>query len=94
VITIGLHAIGLVAQVAEIGDHHVNPEHIMFGKHDPGVHDQDRAAVLEEQHVLADLPQAAQGQDAQCVCHNKRIAHPQTFVKMVAPFVIYRASVV
>ena len=63
------HVAGPLPQIAEVGDHHVDAPHVVLGEHDPRIDDQDVAAMLEEHHVLADFPQAAEGDEAQGGCH-------------------------
>ncbi len=65
----------LSLQVAEVGDDQVDAPHIVLGDHHPDIDDQDVAAVLVQRHVLADFPQAAQGDDAKFLCHNY---HPRS----------------
>ncbi len=57
----GRHIAGALAQIAEVRDHHVNTPHVVFGEHDPGVNDQDAVVLFEEQHIFADFPQTAEG---------------------------------
>ena len=53
----------MVAQIFEIGDDVIDPQHVIIGEHQPGIHDQDLAVVFVGHHVLADLAQAADGDD-------------------------------
>ena len=56
--------------VAYLRDHEIDPQHLLFGEHEAGVHGDDRVAVLEQHHVLADLAETAQGNDPQLfTCH-------------------------
>ncbi len=65
----------LVVEIAKIGDDIVDPQHIVFGEHDAGVDDQDVVAVLNGHHVLANFPQAAQGNESQILtCHKVSLA--------------------
>ncbi len=59
----------VLAQVRDVGNDEVDPEHFLVGEHEPAVDDDDIVAVLEDVHVLADLPHAAEGDDAErCLC--------------------------
>ena len=49
--------------VIELGQNQVDAVHIAFGEHYPAVDDDHVAAVFENSHVLANFPQAAQGND-------------------------------
>ena len=55
------HLLLLIEQVAEIGDDVVDPQHVVFREHQPGVDDQDVFTILHGHHVLADFAQAPQG---------------------------------
>ena len=67
--TIALDLCGVFAQIGEIGDHDIDPPHVVLGEHDPRVDDQDAVVVLEQGHVLADFPQTTEGDDAECFSH-------------------------
>jgi len=54
----------LIAQVGPVRDDKVHPQHVALREHDAGINDDGVAPVLEHQHVLADLPQSPQGDDA------------------------------
>ena len=54
-----LDVVGALAQVGEVGQHEVDPEHLGGREHQPGVDEHDPAVVLDHGHVLADLAQAA-----------------------------------
>jgi hypothetical protein len=60
-----LDVVRALAQVGEVGQDEVDPELVGRREHQPGVDDQDAAVVLDDHHVLADLAQAAEGQDAE-----------------------------
>ena len=53
----------LVAQVAEVGQDEVDAEVLVAREREPGVDDDDLAAVLVDGHVLADLAEAAERDD-------------------------------
>ena len=58
-----------LAQVGEVGQHEVDPDHLGRRKAQADVDDDDPVVVLDDRHVLADLPQSAEGQDAQRLTH-------------------------
>ena len=47
-------------QVGDVGEHEIDPEHVLLRKHQPRVDDQDLALPLERPHVDPDLAEAAQ----------------------------------
>jgi hypothetical protein len=53
-----------LAQRGEVGEHQVDAQHVGRRKHQPGIDDHDPSLALEDGHVLSDLPQAPQGDDA------------------------------
>ena len=55
--------LGALAQVGEVRQHQVDPELVRRGEHQAGVHHHDAAVVLDDHHVLPDLPEPAQRQD-------------------------------
>src|SRR3954451_4170757 len=55
----------LVAEVRDVRDDEVDPEHLFVREHEPAVDDDDVVAVLEDVHVLADLPHPAERDDAE-----------------------------
>ena len=57
----GPHPGGALPQVGGVGDNQVYPQHVLFRELDPAVNDDDVVAALQGHHVLADLPQSAQG---------------------------------
>ncbi len=48
-------------KIGDIRDDEVDAEHLVVGKHETAVDDEDGVLVLEGVHVLAHFPQAAQG---------------------------------
>jgi len=62
-----LDAIGTVEHILHVGDDDVDAEHVVLGKHEPGVDDNHAVAVLDHQHVPPDLAEPTQGDDAQSV---------------------------
>ena len=68
-VTVGDHdrldVIDAIAQVGEVRQHQIDPEHLGRRETQPDVDHDDRAVVLDHHHVLADLAQAAERQDAQ-----------------------------
>ncbi len=64
------HPVPVLEQVAEVGDDVVDPQHVILGEHDAGVDHQGVVAVLQDHHILADLPQTTEGDQAQrLACH-------------------------
>ena len=57
-------AVLILNDIVKLGQHQVNPEQITVGKHDAAVDHNHVAAILKNSHVLADFPQAAQGNNA------------------------------
>ena len=60
-----LDVLGALAQVGEVGQDQVDAEHLGSRERQPGVDDDDPAAVFDDGHVLADLPQPAEGDHAE-----------------------------
>ena len=60
-----LHVRGAIAQVGEVGQHEVDAQLVGRGEHQARVDDDDRPVVLDDGHVLPDLAQPAERQDAQ-----------------------------
>ena len=58
-----------LAQIGEVGQHEIDADHLGRGEAQADVDDDDAVVVLDDGHVLADLPQAAEGQDAQRLAH-------------------------
>jgi hypothetical protein len=56
--------LALVDDVADVGDHKVDAEHVLGGEHEAAVYGDAVVAVLEQHHVLADLTETAEGDDA------------------------------
>ena len=54
-----------VAQVAEVRQHEVDAEVLVAREGEPGVDDDDLVAVLVDGHVLPDLAEAAERDDAE-----------------------------
>ena len=59
------HLIGFLTQIFKIGNDVIDPEHIVFGEHDSGIHHQDLVLEFIGSHVLAHFPEPAQGNDLQ-----------------------------
>jgi len=53
--------------VAHVWNDDVNAQHVAFGEHQTTVHDQQFVVVFNDHHVLADLADAAEGDDSQDV---------------------------
>src|SRR5262249_21249241 len=60
-----LDVVDAVAQIGEVRQHEVDSEHLRGWKHQARIDDDDPTVVLDDGHVLTDLAQAAQRQDAQ-----------------------------
>ena len=60
-----LDHVAAVLEVCDVGHDEVDAEHLLLGEHQAAVDDHDLVAVLEDGHVLADLADAAEWQDAQ-----------------------------
>ncbi len=58
-----------LAQVGEVGQHQVDADHLRRREAQADVDHDDPAVVLDDRHVLADLSQPAEGQDAQLRAH-------------------------
>ena len=59
------HRLALAEQVLEIGDDVVDPQHVVLGKHQAGVDHQDVVPIFVGHHILANFPQASEGDDAE-----------------------------
>ena len=64
-----LDVVDAIAQVGEVGQDQIDPEHVGGREPQAGVDDDDPVVVLDDRHVLADLAQAAQRQHPQRVAH-------------------------
>ena len=60
-----LDVVELVAEIGEVRQDEIDPEHLGGREHQPRVDDHDLAAVLDHGHVLADLAEPAERQDPQ-----------------------------
>ena len=49
------HLVPVFEEVADVGDHKIDPEQLVLGKHEAGVDDDDVVAILDGRHVLTDL---------------------------------------
>ena len=56
--------VAALAEVLDVGDDEVDAEHLLVGEHEPGVDDQDVVALLDRHHVLPDLTDTAERDDA------------------------------
>jgi hypothetical protein len=61
--------VGVVAQVGEVGQHQVDPEHVHVGEHQADVEQQDAPADLDAGAVAPDLAQAAEERDRDRLSH-------------------------
>ena len=66
-----LDVLGVVAQVGEVRQDEVDPRLLRRGEAQPDVDDDDPVVVLDDRHVLADLPESAEGKDAQLAAHER-----------------------
>jgi hypothetical protein len=62
----------VLAQVGDVGNDQVDPEHLFVREHQAAVDHDDVVAVLEDVHVLPDFPHAPQGDDPE---RNLRVSH-------------------
>ena len=69
-----LDAVGVLAQVGEVGEDEVDAGHVGVGEHQPAVDDEDAAVDLEAEAVPADLPEPAEEDDA-----NRARARPRGY---------------
>ena len=53
-----LDVFGIVTQVLEIGDDVIHPQHIIIGKHQTGIDDQDLPVIFIGHHILADFSES------------------------------------
>ena len=90
-----LDVLGALAQVGEVGQHEVDPEHLGGREPQPGVDDDDPAVVLDDRHVLADLAQAAERQDAQLRCAPLASSSPagRVVIRLLTGAVPWRSSI-
>ena len=56
-----LNHIAILQKIADIRNNEVHAQHIFFGEHEPGINHENFIANPDDRHVLADLPQSAQG---------------------------------
>ena len=68
----GANLVPVLAEVGDVRNDEVDTEHRLVGEHEPAVDHDDVVAVLEDVHVLADLPHASEGDDAE---RHLRIRH-------------------
>ncbi len=60
-----LDVLRALAQVGEVGQHEIDADHLGGREAQAHVDDHDPAVLLDDRHVLADLSQPSEGQDAQ-----------------------------
>ena len=65
----GLHPVGVLTQVGEVGKHEVDAGHLGLGEHDPAVDDEDAVVDLEAEAVAADLAEPAEEGDLDGLSH-------------------------
>ena len=64
-----LDRVDVVAQVGEVGQDEVDAHHLRRREAQPDVDDDDAAVVLDDAHVLADLAEPPEREDAQGAAH-------------------------
>jgi hypothetical protein len=47
-------------QIRDVGYHHIDPGHVSFRKHQPGVNDQHMMVVFDHHHIETYFPQPSQ----------------------------------
>jgi len=52
------HPVALIQQILKVGDNVVDPQHIVFGEHQPRIYDEDVLPVLVGHHILTNFPKA------------------------------------
>jgi len=57
--------VGALAQIGEVVDDDVDPEHLLVREHQPAIDDHEIVVRLDAGHVAADLAASAQGDDAE-----------------------------
>ena len=58
-----LDAIGVLAEIGEVGEDEVDARHVGLGEHDPAVDDEDAVVDLEAEAVPPDLAEPAEEDD-------------------------------
>jgi hypothetical protein len=58
-----LHVLGALDQPAPVGEHQVDPEHVLLGEHQPTVDQRDLAVVFDGGAVAPDLTEPAEEGD-------------------------------
>ena len=71
-------AVGVVAQVGEVGQHQVDAEHVELGEHQTDVEQQDAAVDLDAGAVAPDLAQPAEERDLDGISHGRPPAPSST----------------
>ena len=61
-----LHLLLVLDQIGEVGDDVIDPQHIVFGEHHPGIDHHDLVVVFVDHHIAAYFPQSPQGEYFQC----------------------------
>ena len=59
-----LDVVGVIAEIGEVRQHQVDSQHLGGREHQPGVDHDDPPVLLDDGHVLADLAQPPERQDA------------------------------
>ena len=72
----------VLLEVGDVGDDEVDAEHLLVREHESAVDDDDVVAVLEDVHVLADLPHPAERDDAEWQIWRWRLCFGPSWVGM------------
>ena len=75
------HVLFLFHQVADVGDHQIDPQQILLGEDAAAVHHDNIVLIFKDGHVLADFVHAAQGYNAELalllwLCHSRTHKKP------------------
>ena len=57
------HPVPVFEKIAEIGNDYVDSQHLLFGKHQPGVDNYNGVLIFEDHHVEAYFAQTTEGDD-------------------------------
>ena len=79
-----LDLVAALLEVGDVGHDEVDAEHLLVGEHQPAVDDDDVVAVLEDVHVLADLADAAERDDAERLAGSGAVASPSAGTQKIA----------
>ena len=57
------HPFPVFEKIAEIGNDYVDSQHLIFGKHQPRVHNYNGVLIFEHHHIEAYFAQTTEGDD-------------------------------